>query len=294
MSRPSPPSAKSGRGRAYARRPPTTPDVRFTYPAFPVTWSGLPATARCVSCVVSPAGRLWTPLPPARLTASTARAAGSPSTVTSVLTDSESTRDYPLMTGSALRDTGAVSLLRPLLTAARPSRHLAMAVAHRQASSPPRVMRATFVLCPSDIRSGVPCKYRASHLWACLPTPPRLNPLPVRRTSTLPAASSDPGSPRTPLPFGYHFPLPGVERTFTSKSPPRHHAGTDSASHGAARHAWRTQKKGPHVEGQSGGDLYCSAASQDAATQPISVCRSPADRAEGAMAASEAAPRVAA
>ena len=40
-------------------------------------------------------------------------------------------------------------------------------------------MRATFMQCPSDLRGGVPCKYRASQLWACLPTPPRLHPLPV-------------------------------------------------------------------------------------------------------------------
>lgn len=138
---------------------------------------------------MSPVDRLRTPLPPSRLTASTALAAGSPSTVTSVLTDSESTRDCLLMTGSALCSTSAVPLLRPLLTAARPSRHLTMPVAFRQMCSPPRVMRATFMLCPSDLRGGIPCKYRASHLWACLPTPPRLYPLPVRRTSTLPAAS---------------------------------------------------------------------------------------------------------
>lgn len=64
-----------------------------------------------------------------------------------------------------------------------------MSVAQWRACSSPRVMRATFVLCPSDIRGGVPCKYRASHLLACSPTPPRLYPLPVRRTNTLPAAS---------------------------------------------------------------------------------------------------------
>jgi hypothetical protein len=138
---------------------------------------------------VSPVDRLWTPLPPSRLTASTALAAGSPSTVTSVLTDSESTRDCPLRTGSALGGTSAVPLLRPLLTAACPSRHLTMSVAIWQACSPPRVMRATVVLCPSDLRGDVPCKYRASHLLACLPTSPRLNLLPVRRTSILPAAS---------------------------------------------------------------------------------------------------------
>ena len=163
---------KSGRGRAHARRPPTTPDVRITYPAFPVTWSGIAATASCVSFVVSPVDRLRTPLPPSRLTASTALAAGSPSTVTSVLTDSESTRDCPLMTGSALCSTGAVC----------------------------------HMLCPSDLRGGVPCKYRASHLWACLPTPPRLYPLPVRRTSTLPAASF--GSRIAPDTLAVQLPLP--------------------------------------------------------------------------------------
>src|SRR5262249_41245839 len=59
--------------------------------------------ASCVSCRVSPADRVRTPLPPSRLPASTALAAGSPLPVTSVLIDSETTRDSPLMTGSALR-----------------------------------------------------------------------------------------------------------------------------------------------------------------------------------------------
>jgi len=68
------------------------------------------------------------------------------------------------------------------------------------------------------------------------PLSPRLT-----RSMQLP---SDPGSLRTPLPFGYHFPLPGVEGTLTPKSPTHHHVGADSASQDAARHAWRTQKKG--------------------------------------------------
>jgi hypothetical protein len=59
--------------------------------------------ASFVSFIVSPVDRMRTPLPPSRLPASTALAAGSPLPVTSVLINSEITRDCPLMTGSALR-----------------------------------------------------------------------------------------------------------------------------------------------------------------------------------------------
>ena len=60
---------------------------------------------------------------------------------------------------------------------------------------------------------------------------------------------------RSQTAFGFHlavdtlvlgslFPLPGQQRTFTAKSSGHHHVYRNSASHGAARHAWRTMKKG--------------------------------------------------
>ena len=58
----------------------------------------------------------------------------------------ESTRDLPLVTGSALHDAGFASLLRRLLTSVAPSRHLTMPVALRQNNRSPGVIRATFLL----------------------------------------------------------------------------------------------------------------------------------------------------
>lgn len=78
----------------------------------------------------------------------------------------------------------------------------------------------------------------------CLLTPPpRLYPLPVRRTNTLPAASFR--SRITPDTLAVRLPLPlaGCGGGLAPpKSPSHHHVGSDSASHGAARHAWRTKK----------------------------------------------------
>jgi hypothetical protein len=99
--------------------------------------------------------------------------------------------------------------------------HLTMpVVAKWQACSPPRVMRATFMQFPSDLRGGLACKYWAAPLWAHLPKPPRLHPLPVRRTSTLPAAAFGfriaPGT----LAVRLSLPLAGCGRDFTPESPP--------------------------------------------------------------------------
>lgn len=90
----------------------------------------------------------------------------------------------------------------------------------------------------------------------CLLTPPpRLYPLPVRRTNTLPAASFR--SRITPDTLAVRLPLPlaGCGGGLAPpKSPSHHHVGSDSASHGAARHAWRTKKgRGLTSPGQSGG-----------------------------------------
>ena len=91
---------KSGRGRAYARRPPTPPYGPFGIRRFLSTEPE--GSASFVSCIVSPVDRMRTPLPPSRLPASTALAAGSPSPCFHP-DRCEITRDSPLMTGSALR-----------------------------------------------------------------------------------------------------------------------------------------------------------------------------------------------
>src|SRR3972149_5345168 len=45
-------------------------------------------------------------------------------------------------------------------------------------------------LCLSDLRHGVPCKFRASTIFAALPRRAASYPLPVRQASALPSASS--------------------------------------------------------------------------------------------------------
>ena len=45
-------------------------------------------------------------------------------------------------------------------------------------------------LCPSDLRHGVLCKFRASTILAALPHRAASYPLPVRQASALPSASS--------------------------------------------------------------------------------------------------------
>ena len=45
-------------------------------------------------------------------------------------------------------------------------------------------------LCLSDIRRGVPCKFRASTIYAALPRRAASYPLPVRQAGVLPSASS--------------------------------------------------------------------------------------------------------
>jgi hypothetical protein len=54
---------------------------------------------------------------------------------------------------------------------------------------------------------------------------------------------SDSASRRTPLLFGWRFPSPGSAGDFHPQVPGGPPRPPDSASHGAARHAWRTRKK---------------------------------------------------
>src|SRR6266513_330244 len=60
--------------------------------------------------------------------------------------------------------------------------------AHMQIS--PGIAHVPSRLCLSDIRRSVPCKYRASQIFACLPRCAASYPLPVRQASALPSASS--------------------------------------------------------------------------------------------------------
>ena len=85
-------------------------------------------------------------------------------------------------------------LLWPLLTSAWASRHLSMSVARRFPSAPlqisPGMTHPPSRLCLSDIRHGVPYKFRASQIFACSPRRAASYPLPVRQASALPSASS--------------------------------------------------------------------------------------------------------
>ncbi len=88
----------------------------------------------------------------------------------------------------------APNLLCPLLTSARASQHLSMSVAQRFPSAPvqisPGIAHSPSRLCLSDIRHGVPYKFRALTILAVLPHRAASYPLPVRQASALPSASS--------------------------------------------------------------------------------------------------------
>jgi hypothetical protein len=69
-----------------------------------------------------------------------------------------------------------------------------MPVAQRSPSAPmqisPGMTHPPSRLCLSDIHHGVPCKFRASTIYAALPRRAASYPLPVRQVSALPSASS--------------------------------------------------------------------------------------------------------
>ena len=105
---------------------PTTPDVRITYPAFPDFWANCPSELRFVHRIacrpIDTHGHLrsFRPL----------RSNRRPSVARGFCpVRAESTRDCPLMSGSALHCSGYEPLLWRLLTPAIPSRHLTMPVA---------------------------------------------------------------------------------------------------------------------------------------------------------------------
>jgi hypothetical protein len=99
------------------------------------------------------------------------------------------TRDYPLMTGSALRCADA-QLLWPLLTSGSSSQHLSMLIAHGKRPDLPGYCALTVTLMPVGStlqRSVQELGFASSGLLTPLR---RLYPLPVRRASVLPSASS--------------------------------------------------------------------------------------------------------
>lgn len=64
-------------------------------------------------------------------------------------------------------------------------------------------------LCLSDIRHGVPCKFRASTIFAASPRRAASYPLPVRQASALPSASSGFAVTRDTLAVRLTLPLAG-------------------------------------------------------------------------------------
>ena len=109
-------------------------------------------------------------------------------------------------------------LLWPLLTSARASRHLSMAVARRFPSAPvqisPGIAHSPSRLCLSDLRHGVPYKFRALTIMAVLPRRAASYPLPVRQASALPSASSRFAVTRDTLAVQLTLPLVGRVEDF--------------------------------------------------------------------------------
>ena len=69
---------------------------------------------------------------------------------------------------------------------------------------------------------------------------------------------SDSQSPATPLPLANTSPCRVCRGLSPPSRPVHHHSEPNSASHGATRHAWRTQKKGwprPSLSGEAGEGL---------------------------------------
>ena len=125
----------------------------------------------------------------------------------------------------------------------RPSRHLATPVAHGRLDRSPRVIRATFLLMP--VGSTSQRSVQVSGFDDC----GRLAPLRrlIRFLFVRPAfclgLPSDSQSPATPLPSANTSPCRVCRGLAPPSRPTHHHSASNSASHGATRHAWRTTKK---------------------------------------------------
>ena len=106
---------------------------------------------------------------------------------------------YAVRSASTFRSWPCDLFLCPLLTSGEASRCLSTPVAGRHRARPPRVLSRHFhTYCLSDLRTGVPCKYRASRNVACSPRWVASYPLPVRQASALPSGSLQTRSPRNP------------------------------------------------------------------------------------------------
>ena len=120
----------------------------------------------------------------------------------------------------------------------------------------PRVLRTHFHAYACRIYVMAFCaSIGLRRLWTAYPAmPPRIRFLFVRPAFCL-GLPSDSQSPATPLPSANTSPC----RVCRGLSPPsrqaHHHSEPDSASHGATRHAWRTQRKTPALG--RGSDRNC-------------------------------------
>lgn len=102
---------------------------------------------------------------------------------------SETTRDYPLLTGSALHSAHA-ELVRPRLTSGSSSQHLSMSIARGQRPDLPGYNALTVTLMPVGSTSQCSVQELGFASSGLLTPLRRLYPLPVRRASALPTASS--------------------------------------------------------------------------------------------------------
>jgi hypothetical protein len=93
-----------------------------------------------------------------------------------------------------------------------------MPVAQRLPSAPmqisPGITHPPSRLCLSDLRHGVPCKFRALTIMAALPRRAASYPLPVRQASALPSASSRFAVARDTLAVRLTLPLAGRVEDF--------------------------------------------------------------------------------
>ena len=181
------PGLQSGRRRDYSRRPPTPPAVRFRNGRFLSTGQNLICDSEFgfVRRIVERYNRA----PNVFGTAGPAEPLVGPVSLRASASRCESTRDYPLMTGSALRPARA-ELIWPLLTSGSPSQHLSVSIAHGKLPDLPGYDALTVTLMPVGSTSQPSVQVLGFASIGLLTPLRRLYPLPVRRASALPTASS--------------------------------------------------------------------------------------------------------
>ena len=91
----------------------------------------------------------------------------------------------------------------------------------------------------------MPCKYRALTNWAASPRYAASIRFLFVRPAICFRLPSDSQSPATPLPSASTSPCRACRGLSPPSRPVHHHSEPNSASHGATRHAWRTQQKRP-------------------------------------------------